>query len=169
MVTALESRLKTLGSIPPPPPTGEESSAPQKKKRGGSRRRRGKKGASAPPEETTETTSSEPPASSLPIVENAAQRAIALRLARVLGEELGRVDEAVARLKALAGKNPTDTEVMTALDALMRRDSRIEDLRWLYDHRQTHADDDAESAEILCEWAAYEESTVQGHNWIAAG
>lgn len=158
MVTSLESRLKSLGSIPPPPPVAEESASPQKKKRG--KRRRGKKGASTPPEEAAEASSSAPP-SPLPIVENAAQRAIALRLARVLGEELGRIDEAVARLKALAGKNPTDPEVMMALDALMRRESRAEDLRWLYDHRQTHAESDVERAEILCEWAAYEEVTVQ--------
>lgn len=158
MVAALESRLKSLGSIPPVPPSepaeepAEDTSG--KKKRG---RRKGKGKASASPEKNA---SSAPPATEIPLVENAAQLAIALRLARVLGEELGRVEEAVVRLKALATKSPKDPDVMGALEALMRRESRVEDLRWLFTHRKTHADSDEQKAQILCDFAAYEETTA---------
>ncbi len=157
MVAALESRLRSLGSIPPSPPGGEDEAAPAQKKKRRRRRGKGKGASSSPPEEST--PSAPPP--SIPVVENAAQQAIALRLARVLGEELGRVEEAVTRLKALATKAPTDPDVMTALDALMRRESRVEDLRWLFNHRQLHAGSEQQKAQILCDWAAYEESVAE--------
>lgn len=158
MVEALQSRLSALGSIPPkaPEPEPEAPETSGKKKRGG--RRKGK-GKAAPATESS--SSSTPPKSQIPLVENEAQLAIALRLARVLGEELGRVDEAILRLKSLATKAPEDTDVMSALEALMRRESRVEDLRWLFNHRQVHAENVQQKAQILCEWAAYEETIAE--------
>src|SRR5690606_36287826 len=89
MLAALEARLSQIGgditresAVPP---------APAKKKR---RRRRTKKGSSVEPE----PPASDPPEAS-PGEASAEQLAVALKICRALGEELGKVGDAVLRLR----------------------------------------------------------------------
>ncbi len=172
MVAALEGRLAQLGAPPEviKPPSlapvpadvtvqaAEESPAKKTKRK----RRRGKKASSIPPavEPAAEPVSSARGSIPAPAPSDPGQRAIALRLARVLGEELGRVEEAISRLKGLAQDAPTDPEIMSTLDGLLRRESRPEDLRWLFEHRQKHAATSERRADILCEWATFEETSL---------
>ncbi len=159
MVEALQARLQTLGGdVAAAPKTPEAEPLVEKQPAAKKRRRRGKKGSSVPPE--PEEPIKKAPEAERPAL-TAGQRALALRLARVIGEELGQVEEAVGRLKVLAAAAPTDSNVMEALDALLRRENRPEDLRWLYDHRQTHATSPARQTELLIEWALYEEGQLE--------
>jgi tetratricopeptide (TPR) repeat protein len=164
IVAALEARLVQLGGDGPhesqkelgslaetPPPPSDVTSASGKKKR---RRGKSKQGASVA---QASSPSSEAP-ELIPAM-TSEQRPVALRLCRVLGEELGRVDEAVLRLKALAKDAPHDSDVMNMLESLVNRDSRPVDTRWLFEHRMNHAENEGSRAEILRKWGAFEEGT----------
>ncbi len=164
MVEALSLRLEELGgstgAVAVAPDSSEKQaneSKPKKKKR-----RKGKKGGAQATKKDVpeEASSSSPENAPVPSVDDPRCRLIALRLARIIGEEMGQVEEAIRRLKALAETSPNDVSVMEALDGLLRRESHPDDLRWLFEHRQQHADSSESKAAILCEWAAYEESSV---------
>lgn len=173
MMQALEKRLLALGgpltagSVPPPaaspaPKKTETKPAGKAKRGGGKRRGKGKAAAaeepSVPPPAVEEPTTSAPPlALDLSPEDRAERRAVGLRLARVLGEELGRVDEAVQRLKALAGEFEDDGEILDMLEAMLRRQASKSDLRWLYHHREKRAQDAESKAIVLLEWAQFEE------------
>jgi len=172
MMQALEQRLLALGgpltagSVPPPavaPVVAKADSkpAPGKGKRGGGRRRGKGKAAEepsvAPPEVESTTSAAPPPVLDLSPDDRAERRSVGLRLARVLGEELGRVDEAVQRLKALAGEFEDDGEILDLLEAMLRRQASKSDLRWLYHHREKRAKDPSDKSVVLVEWAQFEE------------
>jgi tetratricopeptide (TPR) repeat protein len=177
MQEALEQRLLSLGgplhpvSVPPPAAVPKElpgkAEAAPKRKRGGGGKRRGKGKAT---EETVDPPVaadiaspgliSLPPMADLSDDDRAERRAVGLRLARVLGEEMGRVDEAVQRLKALAGEFEDDGEILDLLEAMLRRQASKSDLRWLYHHREKRAKDATDKAVVLLEWAQFEEREV---------
>ena len=60
------------------------------------------------------------------------RRLLELRVARVLDEELGRADEAIAAYRALLERDPTDVQAAGALERILRRLDRRDDL--LGDH-----------------------------------
>lgn len=168
VLTILSERFTALGGVvsasksEDAAPGLPEQESPTKGKRGRSkqqRRRKGGKQASIAPEAASSPTSEPPPA-----VEEKEMspelRSVALRLAKVLGEELGRGAEAIVRLQELAAAVPSDMEVLAEVEKLLRQESRPEHMRWLHDHRQKHEADPRQRALILNEWANYEEIVV---------
>lgn len=138
-VEALETRLASLGPAAAPAPA-----EPAKKKK-----KKGKRGAE-------ERDSEEPTASAEDL-----RRPLELRLATVYAEELGKVDEAVATFKRLLDSDPSDEEAASALEALLRRADRRDELRWLLELRVTHASDSAARARVLGDWATLEEEVFE--------
>ncbi|HSC87655.1 MAG TPA: hypothetical protein VLC09_10310, partial [Polyangiaceae bacterium] len=160
MVQALDARLLELGEASPsrtPPPVFVEETATQagKKKKG-----RGKKAAEAAPAEAApaEEAAAEAAVGHDPAA--AERRAVRLRIARIQGEELGQVPAAIERLKVLGGEFPGDEELLGVFEQLLGRDHRVEDQRWLFDHRAQHAPSAAERARVLSEAGSFEENTT---------
>lgn len=177
MVQALEARLGTLGgsvvgngksSSEAPPaftePVAEAPSSGGKKKKGRGRRNSGG-GAEAAPAAAAPVEAAAPTAAVADEPEDPStrleRRNVSLRLARVLGEELGQIDAAMKRLEALADEHPNDPEILGAVETLLARDNRPNDVRWLHDHRARHAVDADTRADHLADWAAYEEFTME--------
>ena len=84
------------------------------------------------------------------------RRALKLKLADVYARELSKLDEAVAAYRELVLADPSDTETVSSLDALLRASERKDDLRWLFDLRAAQVEGD-ERADVLAEWATLEE------------
>jgi tetratricopeptide (TPR) repeat protein len=78
-------------------------------------------------------------------------------IARVLGSELGKVDEAVAELRRVAQEDAEDDEALAALDRLLRQARRTDDLRDLYKLRLERAESLSAQVSLLIEWAQLEE------------
>lgn len=150
MVAALEARIIQLGGNSYSA-TSAQATPIDKKKRKSRKSRRGAQ---------IESEAKEPEIGQNPSVVDPEVSALSLRLCRVLGEELGRVGEAVVRLKAMAKASPQNVEVMDLLESLFRRDARPEDMRWLFEHRKNHAQEPSDQAEILRAWATFEESVA---------
>jgi tetratricopeptide (TPR) repeat protein len=148
-VDALQTRLSSLGS-------GEAASgeraepAPQKK---------GKKKKKGAQDDAAEPRSAPPPDQ---------RRLLELRVARVLDEELGRADEAIAAYRGLLERDPSDAQAASALERILRRLDRRDDLRWLLDLRVTNAASDAERVALLGEWATLEEEAFEAIDRAAA-
>ena len=83
-----------------------------------------------------------------PQMSSSLKRSLALRLAQVYGAELGRTDDAIKTYRALVEQDPTDQEVISTLDGLLRAASRHDDLRWLFELRIGQASD-AEAVQML--------------------
>ncbi|MCC6215752.1 MAG: tetratricopeptide repeat protein [Polyangiaceae bacterium] len=135
-VGALEARLASLPQAESAPPPVDDARRGKKKK--------GKR----PPE------SSAPDAAPAPV--DVARRALELRLARLYADELGRSEDSIALYKRILASAPDDDEAAQALEALLRREDRRDDLRWLLELRVENAEP-AEKARILGEWATLEE------------
>ncbi len=137
LVESLEARLASavLPSTPPP----------------AKRRRRGRKKSGE--------VASEPP--SVIGITPAERRMLALKLARVYSDELGKSDEAIATLKKVLDKTPADADAAQALEAILRREQRKDDLRWLLELRVEHAENDDARLTILREWASLEEEAFE--------
>ena len=148
-VDALQARLSGLGTAEP----GAEKPEPAPQKKG----KKKKKGAA---DEPSAEPRSAPPADQ--------RRMLELRVARVLDEELGRFDEAIVTYRALLERDPTDTQAASALERILRRLDRRDDLRWLLDLRVTHAPSDAERVAQLGEWATLEEEAFEAVDRAAA-
>jgi tetratricopeptide (TPR) repeat protein len=84
------------------------------------------------------------------------RRALKLKLAEVYARELAKLDEAVAAYRELVEADPSDTETVSALDALLRASERRDDLRWLFNLRAKQVQGD-DRADVLTEWASLEE------------
>ncbi len=84
------------------------------------------------------------------------RRPLELVLADVYTRELSRIDDAVEIYKGLLDADPTDEVAGPALDSILRREGRRDDLRWLLGLRVDNASND-ERVRILREWAALEE------------
>jgi golgin subfamily B member 1 len=87
------------------------------------------------------------------------RRPLELRLAEVYVRELGRVDDAIALYKGLVEADPSDERASTALDVILRREGRRDDLRWLLGLRVEHAESDDVRVAVLREWASLEEQS----------
>ncbi|HVW24349.1 MAG TPA: tetratricopeptide repeat protein [Polyangiaceae bacterium] len=85
------------------------------------------------------------------------RRPLELVLADVYTRELSRIDDAVDIYKGLLDSDPTDEVAGPALDAILRREGRRDDLRWLLGLRVDNAPSKDERVRILREWAALEE------------
>lgn len=87
------------------------------------------------------------------------RRPLELKLAEVYARELGRVEDAVSTYKGLLESDPSDEESGTALETILRRDSRRDDLRWLLSLRAENASSEEERVRVLSEWAVLEEES----------
>lgn len=153
MVSALEARLAELGSATPA--SSSPSIAPEaphaEEESGGKKKGKGKKKKAAPAVPAAEAA----PAAVDPHEDE--RRRLCIRLAAVYGDELGRVDDAVAKLKDVVAARPLDEEASRQLELLLRRTDRRDELRWLFDLRATHAPGPSERAEVFKQWARLEE------------
>ena len=146
-VEAIEQRLQVAETTSAPPavaPVAAEA-APAKK---GKKKKRGETQPEAAP-----TASAPAPGSE--------RRTLELRLARVFAEELGRSEQAIATYKQMLERDPADAEVASALEAILRREDRRDDLRWLLELRVEHAADDEARVRILGDWATLEEDVFE--------
>jgi tetratricopeptide (TPR) repeat protein len=82
---------------------------------------------------------------------------LSLKLGQLYAGELGRLDDAVSTYKALLERDPSDNEAASALEAILRREDRRDELRWLLDLRVTNAPADDIRVRILTDWAVLEE------------
>jgi tetratricopeptide (TPR) repeat protein len=148
LIEALSTRLSLLpvAEAPAPVAAAEPSSGGKKKKK--------KKGG------TVEEEVSRPDASR-PSQLSPERRLLELKLARIYAEEVGRVDEAIALYRDVVVRDSGQAEAAAALETILRRLDRRDDLRWLLELRVENAADDAERVRILGEWAALEEDVFE--------
>ncbi|MBI2392597.1 MAG: hypothetical protein HYV09_23635 [Deltaproteobacteria bacterium] len=85
------------------------------------------------------------------------RRRLQREVARVLGTELNRIDDAVAQLRAVVEKDEEDADAVVALDRLLRESRRSDDLRALYELRLERAPSREDRVHLLVEWAQLEE------------
>jgi len=147
-VEAVEQRLGAKETTATPPAVSAEP-APQPAKKG----KKKKKGDS-------QIEASPAPIAAGP-APGAERRVLELRLARVFAEELGRSEQAIATYKQMLERDPADAEVAAAMEAILRREDRRDDLRWLLELRVEHAADDDARARILSDWATLEEDVFE--------
>jgi tetratricopeptide (TPR) repeat protein len=147
-VEAVEQRLQAAELTAPPPAVSSGEAAPAAGPKKGKKKKKGE--AQAEPA----------PAAAAP-VPGAERRSLELRLARVFAEELSRSEQAVALYKQMLERDPADAEVAAALEAILRREDRRDDLRWLLELRVEHAADDETRARILSDWATLEEDVFE--------
>jgi hypothetical protein len=117
VLVVLGSRFTDLGGVfvdakSEPPKAPEQAAAKPKRprKRRGKGARQSSMAPAAPDEAVAEVVPSAEGVKSM----SPEAREIGLRMARVLGEELGRGEEAIARLKDLATAVPDDDEVLSS-------------------------------------------------------
>ncbi len=96
------------------------------------------------------------------------RRPLELLLADVYTRELSRTDDAIGIYKRLLESDATDTEAGTALEAILRREGRRDDLRWLLGLRVENAASDDERVRVLGEWATLEEESFAEPDRAAA-
>ena len=142
-VEALEARLSVLSSAP------AAAAAPAK---------RGKKKKKAQDSE---------PSSADATAGNGERRSLELKLARVYAEALGRTEDAIGHYKRLLELDPADDDAASALEAILRREDRRDDLRWLLDLRATNAPSSEAQVRLLSEWAALEEDVFEARDRAA--
>src|SRR5262249_22517253 len=86
------------------------------------------------------------------------KRVLRAKLAETYAGPLGLLDDAVAMYKGLLEDDASDESAIDALDRLLRRADRPDDLRWRFDLRVANADGSVEEKlERLTEWAVLEE------------
>jgi len=154
-VEAVELRLEGTETTAAPPPVASTDAGAQPAKKS----RKKKKGEPQPePDAARAATATGTIPGSLPGGE---RRLLELRLARVFAEELGRSEQAIATYKQMLERDPADGEAAAALEAILRREDRRDDLRWLLELRVEHAADDDTRARILSDWATLEEDVFE--------
>ena len=134
-VSALEARLQSIAAAP------AADAAPTSKKKKG--KKKGQQQEQPAAGDVTE------------------QRRLELMLGRAYQDDLDRVDDAVAVYKRLLDRNARDTDAAEALEQLLRKNDRRDDLRWLLDLRVQSAADDSVRVDLLSEWAILEEDVYQ--------
>jgi golgin subfamily B member 1 len=142
-VEAVEGRLKALPADAAAPPPAEPASPQGKKKK----KKKGGDDASAEPR-------SGGGGSDL-------RRMLELKLGRVLADELGRADDAIAVYQRLLERDPRDADAAGHLDRILRLLDRRDELRALFDLRVRTVEGDAERLAILGEWATLEEEVFE--------
>src|SRR6188768_1021280 len=146
-VEAVEQRLGATETSALPPQVASAEPSPQPAKKG----KKKKKGEAEPA----------PVAAAAGAALGAERRLLELRLARVFAEELGRSEQAIATYKQMLERDPADAEVAAAIEAILRREDRRDDLRWLLELRVEHAADDDARVRILSDWATLEEDVFE--------
>lgn len=150
-VEAIEARLQATENTAAPPPVASSPEAAPAPTPGKKSKKRKSKGEAAPADAT--------PAAAAPAGND--RRLLELRVARVFAEELGKSEQAVATYKQMLERDPGDAEVASALEAILRREDRRDDLRWLLELRTEHAGDDEAKIRILSDWATLEEDVFE--------
>ncbi len=147
----VEAVAARLASSQPSATPAPEAEAEPEAGGAGKRRRRRRKDRDAAPSDT-------PAAEGLAADE---RRQLEIKLAEVYSEQLGRTDEAVAVYRGLLERDPSDSEAASAFEAILRREDRRDELRWLLDLRVTHCLSDAERIHVLVDWASLEEDVFE--------
>ncbi len=80
-----------------------------------------------------------------------------LKLARIFADELGRVEDAITLYRKVLERDPTEGDAASALELILRRLDRRDDLRWLLDLQVENAPGDSERVRVLGDWALLEE------------
>lgn len=93
-------------------------------------------------------------------VPKALQRRLRRKLADVLSSLPGSVDEAITLYRGLCEADPSDTETVLAVDAVLKGTGRKDDIRWLYQLRSNQADP-IDAAELFLEWARLERDAFE--------
>lgn len=154
-------------------PSATEAETETKGKKKGKRKGKSKREESEPEVETaleageatgSVTPTSVAPASATPSPADLERRAIELRLARTLAQELGRIDDAIQTYQKILGRLPADLEVQSLLSDLLRSSGRIEQVRWLWEHRIRFAASDTLRIEYLLNSALFEERELNDVN-----
>lgn len=165
LVTALEARLAELDSLPASEVVSQvgaeeaaQSSEELEQAAGGGPSGRGRKRRGRKKKAATVVESSPVPVARSNDGLGEEQRNLCLRLATVYAEELNRVDDAVAKLRGVLERRPTDGGAASLLESILRKGDRRDGLRWLNELRVEHAPTDEERVAILNEWAELEES-----------
>ena len=147
-VEAVEQRLQSSEVTAPPPPVATAEPAPPVAKKSKLKKKAESQAEPGPVPAVAPALDSE-------------RRLLELRLARVFAEELGRSEQAIALYKQMLERDPADAEVAAALEAILRREDRRDDLRWLLELRVEHAHDDEARTRILSDWATLEEDVFE--------
>lgn len=95
-------------------------------------------------------------------------RSLRIKLARVYADELGRSEEAIASYKELVEADPTDGAAAGALEEILRREGKRDELRWLLNLRVENSEEDGTRVRILGEWATLEEEVFEENDKAAA-
>lgn len=147
-VEAVEQRLQTVVLTAPPPAVSASEAQPAAAAKKGKKKKKGESQADPTPAAAGHAPRAE-------------RRLLELRLARVFAEELSRSEQAVVLYKQMLERDPADAEVAAALEAILRREDRRDDLRWLLELRVEHAADDEARARTLSDWATLEEDVFE--------
>jgi tetratricopeptide (TPR) repeat protein len=137
-----------------PPPFAAETGTLTSDKPSAEKKKGKKKGKKGGGPEASQPMAAAEPAKADPFE---GRRVIELMLARVYAEELSRTDDAVATYKVLLERDPNDSEARAQLEAILRREDRRDDLRWLLELKIDTTPDDAEKRRLLIEFAELEE------------
>ncbi len=172
LVECIQGRLEQGATMPPTAVSGGAEAPPDGSTRP-KRRRRRRKGEGDEVADTAEAEGAEEAAPEAVAASEGApgrdeRRRLHLRLAEVYAEQLGRTDEAVQTYQRLLERDPTDEVAASALETILRRGDRRDDLRWLLDLRVKHAADDATRVRVLTEWAALEEDVFESQELAAS-
>lgn len=138
-VETIEARLsahRDAGAVP---------SSPQQPKK---RRGRAQKKSSDPPVQAAVAANALPP--------DVVAR-LESKLAWVYDNQLKRADDAVRVYRRLLEANPEDLAAFQQCEALLRRENRRDDLRWLYGLRVEHEASDEGALALMRQWAELEE------------
>jgi tetratricopeptide (TPR) repeat protein len=85
------------------------------------------------------------------------RRLLELKLAEIYTRELSRIDDAIVLYKNLLEADANDDVAGPALETILRREGRRDDLRWLLELRTEAAATDDERVSVLTDWASLEE------------
>ncbi|MBN2196558.1 MAG: tetratricopeptide repeat protein [Polyangiaceae bacterium] len=166
LVECIAARLAQGQSVLPPSPERSEEEEPKAGKK-----RKPRKGEAAVGDATAEVVDAgrarieSPSGAGGPAPDE--RRRLHLRLAELYADELGRSGDAVSTYQKLLERDPTDIEAANALETILRREDRRDDLRWLLDLRVEHAPDDEVRVRVLGEWAALEEDAFEANDRAA--
>jgi tetratricopeptide (TPR) repeat protein len=142
---ALSSRLAQLAAsgTPPPPEVTSENRGKRKKGKDKKERREREQAPSASPQGDGQ------------------RREIALKLAHICDANLGQAEKAAELLRAELERDPTDVDIAGRLEAILRREGKRDELRWVLELKVEHAPSDSERVALLAEWATLEENVFK--------
>ncbi|HMA93172.1 MAG TPA: tetratricopeptide repeat protein [Polyangiaceae bacterium] len=173
---ALQERLSALVSAPAPaeptpaeagaafPEAETETKTKKKGKKKGKREEQESKPELAAPDVVKPEPAKPEPVAAAPSASELERRSIELRLAKTLAQELGRLDDAIQTYQRILTQLPNDLEVQALLSDLLRSNGRLEQIRWLWDHRVNYAESPTLRIEYLLNSALFEERELSDVN-----